>query len=137
MSRRRGVPIGSAWSWSDGRGTVRTGGSARVRVTAAAGAGCGRRARGGVVFRLEDGRGAPPGPKPKSTARGTLPAAAAERRRVRVEMRSEKNVVVWGAGKPGEVETDAVGPVGSTKLVREGVGWATDFVAAGLLRSPR
>ena len=51
-------------------------------------------------------------------------------------MRSEKGVVVWGAGEPGEVKTGAVGPVGSTGSVpctelREGVGWATDVVAAG------
>eukprot|EP00904_Undaria_pinnatifida_P004282 jgi/Undpi1/13855/HiC_scaffold_9.g03506.m1 len=50
-------------------------------------------------------------------------------------MRSEKGVVVWGAEEPGEVETDAVGPAGSTESVlctelREGVGWATDIVAA-------
>ena len=30
-------------------------------------------------------------------------------------MRSEKGVIVWGAGEPGEVETDAVEPVGSTE----------------------
>ena len=51
-------------------------------------------------------------------------------------MRSEKGVIVWGAGEPGEVETGAVGPVGSTGSVpctelREGVGWATDVVAVG------
>ena len=50
-------------------------------------------------------------------------------------MRSEKGVVVWGAGDAGEVGTGAVGPVGSTALdpcteLREGVSWATD-VAVG------
>ena len=58
MSRKRGVPIGSVWSRSDGRGTVRTGESARAGVAAAGGAGRGRETRGGVVTRLEDGRGA-------------------------------------------------------------------------------
>ena len=62
MSRKRGVPIGSAWSRSDGSGTVRTGESARAGVAAAVGADRGRGTRGGVVSRLEDGRGAPPGP---------------------------------------------------------------------------
>ena len=51
-------------------------------------------------------------------------------------MRSEKAVIVWGAGDPGEVGTGAVEPVGSTGSVpcselRKGVGWATDVVAAG------
>ena len=51
-------------------------------------------------------------------------------------MRSEKGVIVWGAGDPGEVGTGAVGRVGSTGSVpctelREGVGRATDVVAAG------
>ena len=50
-------------------------------------------------------------------------------------MRSEKGVIVWDAGDPAEVETGAVGPVGLTGSVpctelREGVGWATDVVAA-------
>ena len=65
-----------------------------------------------------------------------MPAAVAERRRVRVEMRSEKGVIVWGVGEPGEAETGAVGPVDLTGSVpctelREGVGWAIDVVAAG------
>ena len=51
-------------------------------------------------------------------------------------MRSEPGVVVWGAEEPGDVETNAVGPVGLTESVsctelREGVRWATDVVAAG------
>ena len=63
MSRKRGVPIGSAWSRSDGRGTVRTGGrqeqgsQRRAEPVAAV-----RLATGLVATRLEDGRGAPPGP---------------------------------------------------------------------------
>ena len=64
MSRKRGVPIGSVWSRSDGNGTVRTGESARAGVAAAGGPGRGRGTRGGAVTRLEDDRGAPPGPKP-------------------------------------------------------------------------
>ena len=64
MSRKRGVPIGSAWSRSDGSGTVRTGESVRAEVAAAIGAGRGRGTRGGIVPRLEDGRGAPPDPNP-------------------------------------------------------------------------
>ena len=48
----------------------------------------------------------------------------------------KKGVIVWGAGEPGEVETGAVEPVGLTGSfpcteLREGVGWATDVVAAG------
>ena len=70
MSRRRGVHIGSAWSWSDGSGTVRAGGSARVGVAASGGAGRGRRARGGVVTRLEEGRGGGAGPKAVVDSRG-------------------------------------------------------------------
>ena len=34
MSRKTEVPISSAWSWSDGSGTVRTGGSVRVGAAA-------------------------------------------------------------------------------------------------------
>ena len=64
MSRKRGVLIDSAWSRLDGRGTVRTGESARPGVAAAGGAGRGRGARGGVVPRLEDSREVPSGPNP-------------------------------------------------------------------------
>ena len=56
--------MGSVWSRSDDSGTVRTGESARAGVAAAGGAGHGRGTHGGVVPRLEDGRGAPPGPNP-------------------------------------------------------------------------
>ena len=64
MSRERRVPIGSAWSRSDGSGIVQTGGSARAGVAAAGGAGRGCGTRDGVVPRLEDGRGVHPGPNP-------------------------------------------------------------------------
>ena len=57
MSRKRGVPTGSPRSWSDGSGTVGTGEAARAGAAAACGAGRGRGTRGGVVTRLEDGRG--------------------------------------------------------------------------------
>ena len=76
-----------------------------------------RKARGGIVTRLDDGWGTPPGPKPWSTAGGALPDAVAERRRVQVEMWSEKGVIVWGARDAGEVGTGAVGPVDSTGSV--------------------
>ena len=116
--------------------TVRAGRSARLGVATAGRAGHGLRARGRVVTRLADDRGTPPGMKPLSTVGGALPAAVAERRRIRVEMRSEKGVIVYGAGDPGEVMTGPVGPVDSTGLVpctelREGVGWAIDVVAVG------
>ena len=52
----------SAWSRSNGNGTLRTGESVRAGVAAAGGAGRDRGTRGGVVPSLEDGRGAPPGP---------------------------------------------------------------------------
>ena len=35
MSRKRGVPIGFAWSWSERSGTLRTGESARAGVAGA------------------------------------------------------------------------------------------------------
>ena len=56
-------------------------------------------------------------------------------------MRSEDCVVVWGAGDPDEVETDAVRPgdsiesVPCTKL-QEGVGWTTDVVVAEASAEP-
>ena len=56
-------------------------------------------------------------------------------------MRSGDCVIVRGAGEPGEVEMDAVGPVSSTGSVpctelREGVAWATDVVVAGASAEP-
>ena len=141
MNRKKGVPIGSAWSWPDGSGTVRAGDSSQAGVAAAGGVGRGRGTRGGVVTRPEDGRGTPPGPKPLSTTGGALTAAVAERRRVRMDTRSEECVIVWGAGEPGEVGTDAIGLAGSTGSVPctelwEGVGWTTDVVAAGASAEP-
>ena len=84
---------------------------------AVGGTGRGRGTRGGVLARLADGGGVPPGPEPEPTAGGAVPAAVAVRRRVRVEMRSEDGFTVGGAGEPGEAGADAVGPVVSTASV--------------------
>ena len=62
--RKRGVPTASAQSRSDGIGTVGTDEAVGARVAAVGGPGRGRGTRGGVLARLADGRGAPPGPKP-------------------------------------------------------------------------
>ena len=56
------MPTGSAPTRSDGIGTVGTGEAAGAGVAAVGGPGRGRGARGGVLARLADGRGAPPGP---------------------------------------------------------------------------
>ena len=64
MSRTTGVSMGFARSRSDGSVTVRIGESTKAGVAAAGGAGRGRGIRGVVVTCPEDGRGAPPGPKP-------------------------------------------------------------------------
>ena len=58
-----------------------------------------------------------------------------------MEMWSEHGFIVWGAGKPGEAETDAVEPVVSTESVPcvqllEGVGWASVVAAAGASVAP-
>ena len=68
MSRRRGVSIGSAWSRSDEISTAGTGGAAGAGVTVVDGVGRGRGTRDRFGTRLEDGRGAPPGPTSYSTA---------------------------------------------------------------------
>ena len=64
MSRKRGVPIGSAWSRSDGISTAGIEGAAGAGVAANDGVGCDRGTRGGVLTLRADGRGAPPGPNP-------------------------------------------------------------------------
>ena len=64
VSRKRGVPAGSVRSRSDGIGTVGTSEAAGAGVAAVGVVGHGRGTRGGVIARLADGRGAPPGPKP-------------------------------------------------------------------------
>ena len=64
VSRKRGVPTGSAPSRSDGIGTVGTDEAAGAGVAAVGGPGRGRETRGGVLARLADGRGVPPGPRP-------------------------------------------------------------------------
>ena len=141
-SRKRGVPTGSARPRSDGISTVGTGEAAGAGVTAVGWAGRGRGTRGGVLARLAEGRGAPPGPKPSSTAGGALPAAVAVRRRVRVEIRPEDGFAVAGAGEPGETGADTVGPAVSmesvpcVELLEKGVGWATVVAAAGASAKP-
>ena len=67
MSCSRGGPIGSAWSRSNQISTAGTGGAAEAGIAVFDGVSGGRGTRGGVELRLEDGRGAPPGPNPKST----------------------------------------------------------------------
>ena len=64
VSRKRGVPTGSAPTRSDGIGTVETDEAVGAGVAAVGGPGRGRGIRGGVLARLADGRGTPPGPKP-------------------------------------------------------------------------
>ena len=114
VSRKRGVNTGSAPSQSVGIGTVGTGGG-RSR-----GRGGGRSRprpwhsrRGGNT----PGRWprAPAKPKAIVDSRGAIPAAVAVRRRIRVEMRSEDGITVWGTGEPGEAGADVVGFVSSTE----------------------
>ena len=81
------------------------------------GPGRGRGTRGGVLARLVNGQGAPPGPKPLSTSGGAALAAVAVRRRVRVEMRSQDGFTVGGIGEPGEAGADAVETTGPTASV--------------------
>ena len=117
VSRKRGAPTGSAPTRSDGIDTVGTDEAAEAGVAAVGGPGRGRGIRSGVLARLADGRGAPPGPKPLLTAGGAALAAVAVRRRVRGEMRSQDGFTVGGIGEPGEAGADAVGPVVSTASV--------------------
>ena len=64
MSRKRGVPIGSAWSRSDDISTTGTGGAAGAGVAAVDGVGRGRGTRDVVLTLRADGQEAPPGPNP-------------------------------------------------------------------------
>ena len=110
--------------------------------------GRGRGARGGVIAHRADGRtpadglGAPPGVKPQSRAGGAVPAAAAVRRRVRVEVRPEGGKIFRGAGLPGGDGTDAARSVVTAEsspckvLVGGGAHWATIIGAVGLLQNP-
>ena len=103
--------------------------------------GC-RGSRDGVLAPRADGRGAPPRPKPYSTAGDALRAAVDVRRRVRVEMRTEGDFAVGGAGMPGEAGADTVGPVVAAEsipcvdLLEKGVGWAAIVTAAGVSAEP-
>ena len=69
--------------------------------------GRGRGVRGGVIERRTEGLGAPPDPKPLSTAGGVMPVAAAGRWRVRLSMRREGGKTFRGDGLPGGEEADA------------------------------
>ena len=117
VGRNRGFPTGSARSRWDGIGTAGTDEEAGAGVAAVGGPGRGRWIRGVVLARLADGRKAPPGPKPQSTAGGVALAAVAVRWRVRVELRSQDGFTVRGIGEPGEAGADSVGPVVSTASV--------------------
>ena len=64
VSRKRGVPTGSAPTRSDGIGTVETDEAVGAGVAAVGGPGHGRGIGGGVLAPLAVGRGVPPGPKP-------------------------------------------------------------------------
>ncbi|CAN0577450.1 unnamed protein product, partial [Laminaria digitata] len=92
-------------------GTVGTGKTSGAGAVTTVGGGRGRVTRGRVLARRANGRGAPPGPKPKSTAGCTVPEAAAVFRRVRVEMRPEGDNSIGGAGLPGGEEADVARPV--------------------------
>ena len=124
-------------------GTVRTDEAAGAGAKTTGASGRGRGVRGRVIVRRADGLGAPPGPKPSSTAGGAVPAAVAVRRRVRVEMRSEGGKIVRGAGLPGDGGADAAGSVITAEsspckaLVRREARWATVVAVAGASAEPR
>ena len=61
--RNRGVPTGSARSWSDGIGTVWTEEVVGAGIAAVDRVGRGREIRGAVLAHRADVRGAPPDPK--------------------------------------------------------------------------
>ena len=111
-------------------GTTETGEAAAAGVFATASGGHGRETRSGVCARRADGPGALPGPKPKSTAGGSAPAAAAILRSVRVKMRPESVKAVGGVGSPFE-GADAAGSVIPAESAHckvldvEGACWAT------------
>ena len=141
-SRTIGVPTGSARSRPDGIGIVRAGEVAGAGAVATARGGRGRGSRGGVIVRRADGRGAPPGPNPYSTAGGLAPAVMAVLRRVRVGMRPEGGKAVGGAGSPCREGVDKAGPVISTDLAPcevldvGGACWAAFVAAAGVSAEP-
>ena len=134
---KRGIPTGSVRSRSDGMDTVRAGEAAGAGAVTTARGSHGRGTCGGVLARRANGREAPPGPEPLSTAGGAAPAAAAVRRRVRVEMLPENGKAVGGAGSPGDEGADAAGSMVAAEstscevLVGEGTCWATAVAAAG------
>ena len=103
-SRKRGVP-------TDGMGIVGTDEATGAGAIPTGAGGRGRGTRGGVIARRTYGLGAPSGPKPSPTAGGAVPAAAAVRRRVRVEMRPQGGETFRGAGWPGGEGATAAGSV--------------------------
>ena len=122
MSRKRGVPIGSAWSPSDGGGTVRTGESTRAGAAAV-------RLAAGLYLAWEMTEGL----RRAEIHDGTLPVAVAVRRRV---------VDDEGAGVPSKEEMDAVEPVIAAEVVScvelrdRGVGCAVGVAAARASAEP-
>ena len=82
VSRKSGVPIGSAWSRSDEISAAGTGEAAGAGVAAVDEVGRGRGTRDGVSTLRADGRGAPPGLNPLSTAGVYHRFSVAVRRRV-------------------------------------------------------
>eukprot|EP00904_Undaria_pinnatifida_P012417 jgi/Undpi1/8305/HiC_scaffold_25.g10774.m1 len=92
-------PTGSAWSRSDGMGTV--GPSEAV--------GAGAATHGGVMTRWANGRRTSPGLKQYSTAGGVVAVAVAACQRFRVENTPEGGGAVEGVGVPGVKHMDATG----------------------------
>ena len=107
--------------------------------------GRGRGTRGGVLARLAEGRGAPPGPKPSVVvdSRGCIascccctsarPSGDAARRRLRRRRRRRARRDRGGHGQAGGL--DGVGPL-CVELLEKGVGWATVVAAAGASAKP-
>ena len=81
-------------------GTVGTSEVTEAEVITTVRGDCGRETRGWVIVHRAHGLGAPPGPKPYSTAVSAVLAAAAVRRPIRVEMRPEGGTTIKGAGLP-------------------------------------
>ena len=138
-----GIPTGSARSRPDGTGTVGAGDAAEAGAVETVRGGRGRGTRGGVLVRLADGQGAPPGPKPHSSAAGdSAPAPAAVLRRIRAEMRPEGGKPAGGARSPGSEGTDAAGSVIAADsapcevLDGEGACWATVVAASDASADP-
>ena len=141
-SRGRGILTGSARPRSGGMGTIGTDETTDAGGITTDAGGHGREIRGGVITRRKDGLGAPPDPKPQSTAGGAVPAAAAVCRHARVEMRPEGGKAFPGAGLQGGEGADATESVITVEssscrvLVERGARWATTVAAAGASGEP-